>query len=251
MRLSDQVREVLGAAQVAGNELRLVGQLDRKLYLEVNKALEAMGGKWNRKAQAHLFEDEARDVIADAVATGACVDLKKEFQFFETPGAVARQLVDLAGVSPLDRILEPSAGRGRIVEAIKAAGGVLVFACELDPRHHPTLGSLGVDLVALDFLDLSSKRRFDRIIANPPFTRQQDIVHVRWMWDHLAPGGRLVSVMSPGWTFRSDRRSESFKRLVIENQGVWTLLPEGSFKASGTAVNAGILLLNKPVEAAS
>lgn len=247
LRLSPAVREILRVATVEGNRLQLVGQLDRKTYLEVAKAIETMGGKWSKKERCHLFEDPAGAVVQDAIATGTVLDLKKAFQFFETPPEVAAHLVELAEVAPWHRILEPSAGRGRIIEAVKTAGGVLLFACELDSRHYQALGDLGADLVGFDFLDLQGEPRFDRIIANPPFTRQQDIKHVLHMWELLAAGGRLVSVMSPGWTYRSDRLSESFKRLVIEQQGAWTELPEDSFKASGTSVNTGVIVLNKPI----
>ena len=36
----------------------IVQQLDRNDYVKVNKALEALGGKWNRKAKAHLFDED-------------------------------------------------------------------------------------------------------------------------------------------------------------------------------------------------
>ena len=49
-KLSDDVLSILSTAQIDGFTVRLIcGQLDRKLYLDVNAALEAIGGKWNRK----------------------------------------------------------------------------------------------------------------------------------------------------------------------------------------------------------
>ena len=59
MQVSQDVLAVLSRAETTGNELKLVDQLDRQLYTRTNKVLEAAGGKWDRKAQAHLFDIEA------------------------------------------------------------------------------------------------------------------------------------------------------------------------------------------------
>jgi hypothetical protein len=244
MKLDADVRSVLEAATVEGTRLHLRGQLDRKLYVRVAKALELMGGKWNRREAAHIFEDRAEDVVADAVATGAVVDFRKEFQFFETPTNIARLLVAEAYLQQGQSILEPSAGRGSIVGVIRDRG-FEPEACELWEANRKVLVGRGVLLIADDFLSLTAAK-WDRIIANPPFSRQQDVIHVTHMWSLLRPGGRLVSVMSPGWTFRQDRRATEFRNLVEEHEGRWRMLPDGSFKESGTAVSVGFLVLDRP-----
>jgi hypothetical protein len=249
LRLTPEVHAVLSAAACDGNKLVLTGQLDRKLYVQVNKALELMGGSWNRKARAHVFEDSADDVVADAIATGAVLDLKKHFQFFETPPAVAELLIELADLegAALDNqaftILEPSAGRGALVRAIRAAGFEPV-ACELWDRNRQELEKLNVEILSADFF-APTGRRFDRIIANPPFTRGQDVEHVTRMIELTAPCGRLASVMSPGWRFRQDKRAQAFKALAERHNAEWHELPAGSFAASGTNVNAGIIVIEK------
>jgi predicted RNA methylase len=245
MQLSSEVRDVLECAIVTGNRLALTGQLDRKQYEKVNKVLELMGGKWSRKEKAHLFEDDAEQVVADAVATGAVIDFRKEFQFFETPPPIATKLAGLALLAPDQAVLEPSAGRGSLVRALRARGAEPV-ACELWDQNREHLRAMGVSLVDRDFLELAG-HDFDRIVANPPFARQQDIAHVTHMWKLLRPGGRLVSIMSPGWTFREDRRSVAFREIVEGAGGEWTMLDEGAFKSSGTSVSAGIVSLEKEV----
>jgi hypothetical protein len=248
MQLNPEVRSVLEESTVVGNRLTLPRQLDRKLYVSTAKVLELIGGKWNKKAQAHLFEEDAELVVADVVATGAVVDFRKEFQFFETPEATADVLCGWADLYPGLHVLEPSAGRGRIVEAIRK-WGVLEpgpFACELWNENRAVLQSKNVSILADDFLQLPVEHRFDRIIANPPFSRQQDILHVTKMYSHLDSNGRLVSVMSPAWQYRADRRTKAFKALLDEARNwTWTPLPEGTFKASGTGVNTGVILIDK------
>ena len=59
-------------------------QLDRNMYQRTNKVLEAAGGKWNRKAQAHLFDDDAFTRIDQIILTGQVEVPKDEFNFFPT-----------------------------------------------------------------------------------------------------------------------------------------------------------------------
>src|SRR5204862_5173800 len=49
---------VLQAAYFEGDKIVLPTQLERKTYLDTNKVLERIGGKWNRKQKGHVFEDE-------------------------------------------------------------------------------------------------------------------------------------------------------------------------------------------------
>lgn len=244
MRLDEEVRSALESSVVSGNRLTLTGQLDRKLYVKVAKALELMGGKWSKKERCHLFEGPAEDVVADAISTGAIVDFRKEFQFFETPPEIADQLVEWARILPYHSVLEPSAGRGRLIYAIRSCGAEPV-ACELWEPNREHLAAVGVELIGSDFLQLSG-RSFDRIVANPPFAGQQDIAHVSHMWELLNRGGRLVSVMSPAWTYRNTKAARQFRELFDAANGEWQLLPEDAFKASGTGVQTGIVVLDKP-----
>lgn len=53
--LTAAVRDVLEQSWRIGTRVFLPDNLDRKLYERVNAALESVGGKWNKKAKAHLF----------------------------------------------------------------------------------------------------------------------------------------------------------------------------------------------------
>ncbi|WMA00162.1 hypothetical protein [Enterobacter hormaechei] len=55
MQISTEVLNVLSRCRAEGNFLFLADQLDRSIYVKTNKVLEAAGGKWNRKEQAHIF----------------------------------------------------------------------------------------------------------------------------------------------------------------------------------------------------
>lgn len=57
------VEQVIDRADIIGNKLFIQEQLDRKLYEAVNKALEAAGGRWNKKAKAHVFKGDPRPYL--------------------------------------------------------------------------------------------------------------------------------------------------------------------------------------------
>lgn len=249
--IDTDVLEILRGLECDGQNARMTcGQLDRKTYERTNKVLEALGGKWNRKAKAHVFDGDAAELLGDAVATGEYIDAKQEYQFFETPAAVADILLEDASFSTGDRILEPSAGRGALVRAALGRGAdrLHIAAVELNEQHRKPLGEAGCAVTIGDFTRLPAGfygQAFDAVVMNPPFTRSQDIQHVRHAYDFLAPGGRLWAVMSIGWTFRQDRKATDFKEWLNGRFHHWEPLPEGSFKESGTMVNAVAVRIDK------
>lgn len=247
MKLSPEVISVLDASTCSERSLALPPiQLDRKLYIEVNKALEALGGKWSKKERVHLFDENPADAIADVITTGSVEDRRKALQFFETPESLADELVFMADIKRTHYVLEPSAGRGSIVRAIKKnQPEAAVFAIEIDPKHTASLGGTTAGFWAADFLKEVPNSIYDRIVANPPFAKQQDIAHVTHMYRFLKPGGFLLSVMSDSVRWRMDRKSVDFRAFVEANGGKLVKLPEGSFKASGTMVSTCYVAINK------
>lgn len=85
-KIPENVLDVLGMCRTEGNVLYLPdGQLDRKLYMAVNKVLENMGGKWNRKAKGHVFANgDPAEMLEVVLLTQEVRDLKKEFRAFLT-----------------------------------------------------------------------------------------------------------------------------------------------------------------------
>ena len=84
------------------------------------------------------------------------------------------------------------------------------------------------------------------IVMNPPFTRSQDIAHVLHAYKFLAPGGKLVAIMSPGHTFRQDKKATEFRDWLGNLTHTVTALPAGTFKAAGTMVSSVLLCVEKP-----
>jgi hypothetical protein len=226
----------------------VIGQdLERGLYVRVNEVLEALGGKWNRKVKAHVFEEDAAVRIAEALVAGSVVRLKESYDFFPTPLEVATRLIIQAAIPESCDILEPSAGRGAIADLLRERyPASVVDVVELMPENRRELERKGHRVVGADFLEFRPTSGYDRIVMNPPFSRQEDVRHVLHAYEGcLKPGGRLVSVVSGGVDFRSSRLTKDFWALVDARRGrVEDLLP-GSFRESGTNVNTKVVILDK------
>jgi predicted RNA methylase len=239
MKINQDVLEVLDRAVIAENRLVLQGTLDRKLYTDVNKVLEAIGGKWNRGAKAHVFDGPVADVLDPIMETGEYSRTKQDFGQFDSPPDVVARIIARADIRPGMAVLEPSAGVGNIARAAAAACGD-VYAVEIDPKRYAELSAFP-RRVNDDFLSMSSTEFYDRVVMNPPFARQDDIRHVLHAATFLKPGGRLVSVMSAGVLFRENRSSVEFRQFVADRGGQFERLPDQSFAAAGTSIHTCVV----------
>jgi predicted RNA methylase len=238
MQVAPEVLAVLSRAQATGNALVISEQLDRKMYERTNKILDAAGGKWNRKAKAHIFDADAATRIDQIILTGQVEVPKDEFNFFPTPPAIVQRLMEIAGVRAGMKVLEPEAGRGDIAFACVDAGAI-VDCYELMQSNFEFLVSSGRfnSVQHMDFLEAAPEPVVDRIVMNPPFLKQADIRHVLHALRFLKPNGLLISVMSAGVTFRDNKLTQDFRDLIRRRGGDIEALPEGAFKSSGTLVN--------------
>jgi predicted RNA methylase len=245
MKISENVLAVLSRSTTDGMKLFLpVGQLERKMYMDVNKVLEAAGGKWSRKDKAHVFESEAFDRLDQILLTGEVEIPKDEFNYFPSPPAVVARLIELAEIEHGMHVLEPSAGRGAIAFACHGAGA-LVYCYELMQENYYALaGDARIGFVKqMDFLTQTPEQEYDRVVMNPPFAKQADILHVLHALLFLKPGGKLVSVMSASVGFRENKLTTQFRDLVAARGGTIEKLPHGAFKESGTMVNTVIVTI--------
>lgn len=200
------------------------------------------------------------DAMRDTLRNGG-VQAVSAPQLFPTPPELARVMLDKAGGCMAGlRVLEPSAGTGRIIEAVaqNATGfdcvrvvavevsAALVSGLETMRRKWLYANDSNFEIVAGDFLAQNGNLgKFDRVIMNPPFADSQDIAHVRHAYEFLKPGGRLVAIMGEGAFFRSDRKAAEFREWLEAVGGEAEKLPAGSFEASGTGVNTRLVVIEK------
>ncbi len=241
MKIDQEVLTILSLCQTEGNQLKLTGQLDRKLYEKTNNVLEAAGGKWNRKAKAHIFDGDATEIIDQILTTGE-ITTRQELGCFFTPQKIVDQMISMANIQADMLVLEPSAGIGNIAKVVNE---ITDCDCvEIRPDYVKELQKNGIKYTQeADFLSIEPKPLYDRVLMNPPFAKQADIDHVTHAFKFLKPGGKLISVMSAGVIFRENRKTANFRNLIANHSGLIETLPEGSFKESGTMVRTVITVI--------
>lgn len=221
-------------------------------YPALKKTLTKANGKYNKNT--FVFPNEAQEVV-DTLLGGTVVNFKKEFQFFATPiDVIAKMLSHLKEGVMVHRILEPSAGHGDLIDHTllrhPESGVVAVELSELNTsvlieKYSPS--PKDIFIIKDDFLkvDPAELGQFDLVIANPPFTKNQDIDHIMKMYGLVAPGGQLITIASKSWTFGSQKKQVAFREFVEENASVQEELGAGAFKESGTNVSTMLLVFNK------
>ena len=131
-------------------------QLDRKEYLDIAKHLEFLGGKWNGGKKGFIFD---RNIKTIEQLLGDHTSTKKDIQLFETPTDLVKKLIKLAEIDCYTiPILEPSAGRGRIIKGIQEVYNRTIDYCEINEINREYLNGIkNTELVGKDFLKINSK----------------------------------------------------------------------------------------------
>jgi protein-L-isoaspartate O-methyltransferase len=179
------------------------------------------------------------DQVKDSLSAGVRVVVADNL--FPTPPEIARKMVDLAGILPGHKVLEPSAGTGNLVSAILKKTPVQnITAVENAPALWDRLPSLFQGLVVRpgDFLEKvpAELGTFHRIIMNPPFDHGSDVKHIQHARTFLGERGRLVALCANG-----PKQNEVLRPLSSH----WEELPAGSFAAQGTGVNVVLLVIDR------
>jgi hypothetical protein len=113
---------------------------------------------------------EKFDALAEQLREG--VKVVSVPTLFPTPPEIARRVVELADIRPGQRVLEPSAGTGSLLDALPE-GGYAIVAMEINGQLAEALQRrvTGVVVRCDDFLTLNGELgEFDRAIMNPPFS---------------------------------------------------------------------------------
>jgi len=179
--------------------------------------------------------------IRGALAGGGPV-IATGFNLFQTPEPIAAKMAEILAerVGENARILEPSAGLGRLINAwqLRAEWIAVEEAQECINSISKMLKKAKPDLKQADFLTSSPAElgQFDGIIMNPPFQRGRDIKHIQHATDFLKPGGRLV-----GLCFNGVKQNKVLRPMVDR----WEVLEEGSFKSEGTGASVAMFTIDR------
>lgn len=204
--------------------------------------------KWTlidiNKALAEFYGEVLPDAEEEGIRPSASTAVSKDLQFYGSPAAVVEAALEYAGVHELTqysrsrgceplRVLEPSCGDGRILDAIRARGH-RALGVEYHPGRANEAKAKGHNVLVGNFLDQPATPDFDYVVMNPPFYGRHYAKHVRHAAKFLKPGGTLVSILPA--TAHYDHG---------ELEGDWRDLPVGSFSESGTNVPTGLLRIRR------
>lgn len=171
-------------------------------------------------------------------------------QLFQTPTAIAAQMCQWArsigpgfADSTAVRLLEPSAGLGRLVRESRVwFDHSRIVAVDVAPQCVSELQRIrthSYEPICADFLELSPADLgvFEIIIMNPPFRRGEDVKHIFHARQFLAPRGVLVGLCYAG--------AKQGKELLPDAYH-WEPLPANSFRESGTNADVNLVIFKGP-----
>lgn len=135
--------------------------------------------------------------------------------FYPTPNAVIEQMMmgeDFVGKT----ILEPSAGKGNIVDWLKTNGAREVIACENDPYNLKLLRGK-CQIIANNFLTVTSDMvsHIDMIVMNPPFSRGAE--HILHAFEIAPPGCTVIALCNDSNLEKSSWNKTNAKLLETVN----------------------------------
>jgi 16S rRNA G966 N2-methylase RsmD len=161
--------------------------------------------------------------------------------FFPTPPSVIRVMMEQVGDLRGKTVLEPSAGKGDLVQAAFKAGAASVKAFEIVPKLAEYLATFvrptGAQCVVSQQADFTEAlpagphARVDAVLMNPPFERDAAPAHVLHALSWLKPGGKLVSVMPANW---SEKKAADYLLRTIDDMG----LSMAEIEVEGAAFNS-------------
>lgn len=192
------------------------------------KSAACVGGAWG--------EERIADETAPRPAKRASNEVSKDLQYYPTPVSVVQSIV--ANLSRLEgaRVLEPSCGCGRFMDALRKAGAH-VIGCEVDPMRAARCEAKGHRVMRMNFLDTAPDPAFDMVVMNPPFYGKHYAKHIRHALRFLKPGGTLTAILPA--TARYDHG------LLDDLKPSWRDLEAGAFSESGTNICTTVCTIRK------
>ena len=210
---------------------------EKDTLLDINRALAEYYGE--------VLADCSDDGPAEKRASTA---LSKDLQYYPTPAKVVERVVGSLHIKGGDRVLEPSCGCGRFLDALRKLGAETV-GVEVDPGRAAQCRSEGHNVLVENFLETLPTGDFDRVVMNPPFYGQHYAKHVRHAVGFLKPGGTLTAILPV--TARYDHGAlDDLVAAQGRHASPWQDLPVGAFSESGTNINTTVLTLHAENRAA-
>ncbi len=182
------------------------------------------------------------------------------FQQFSTPIPLGLAACTAAGITPADRVLEPSAGTGLLAIFAELAGGALMLN-ELAEARAALLDHLFANTKVTRFDAAQIDDHLDAsvvpsvVLMNPPFSavanvdrRMSDAVvrHIASALARLCDGGRLVAITGENLAPDNPVWTDAFVRLQERGRVVFSAAIDGAVYAKhGTQTDTRLLVIDK------
>lgn len=246
----DRLRDILNAL-AAYQRKPLVNHPEIAEIMDNGEALREGRGVWLKRYQngnGHLYfapetlldvnralAEYYGAVLPDApdpdAKKQASTAVSKDLQYYPTPlDVVARVVANLGNING-QRVLEPSCGCGRFLDALRSAGADC-YGIEYDPSRASVARDKGHSVLRGNFLETQPTPTFDLVVMNPPFYGRHYEKHIRHALRFLVPNGKLVSILPA--TARYDHGA------LDDLHPRWSDLSVGAFSESGTNINTTI-----------
>lgn len=138
--------------------------------------------------------------------------LSTDAEFYPTPANIAGKMIGFANWKEIETILEPSAGKGDLVEAVLANAHRIVHnkshtdfwrvgkeydidCIERDENLRYILEGKKMRVVADDFLLYTTRKHYDLILMNPPFSNGDEHL-LRAIEMQEGAGGQIVCLLN-------------------------------------------------------
>ena len=166
--------------------------------------------------------------------------------FYPTPKMLAYKMASMIDTNYKKRILEPSAGKGDLVEAVKDNGRYFtpkVDCIESDKELQATLLGKGHTLIDSDFLLFNPTRQYDTIIMNPPFSN--GVKHVLKAWE-IMYNGDIIALLNAETLKNPHSAERKLLNEIIESNGTVEFIENAFIDAERTTgVEVALIHLKK------
>ena len=275
-----EISEIILKLIPNNNRFEIPKDLKIENWNQFKKEMIELQGKYIKKGFEFPFNVELK---LNRIKNKEPLKLKKEYQFYGTPQKICDELCFLS-FDPYSnkkiKILEPSCGHGAIIDSILKWFGTKSIYLEIESidciemmnenfdylkrNYH---GNNLLNLIQEDFLNFKKEENYyDVIIANPPFNKNQDIIHFKKMINLCKAGGIINCIMSAQFIYNSGKVFKEFRdflgiednaqsRFQAKNkslffygkngEGLIRLLDYNSFKESGANVQSLIITFKK------
>jgi hypothetical protein len=234
------------------------------IEVAANRKAEEMLGPVTWTSARALIDDlkGAKEIEEKIFGTRTRTEAMVARQQFSTPLPIARAAAYMTDVLPEEKVLEPTAGTGNLINPLRGTGAV-IDANELDARRAALLRILdpGLHVTSDDALALQlTGKRYNAVVMNPPFGAYSTAKYtgrgatdfpasdisqrfVAAALKSLAPNGRLVAIMPEGLMNKS---AAPFRKWLREHYTVRAMIesPPGSYATRGTTFGSWTLVVD-------